>query len=133
VRHESLDADPEEGFARYEPATHETPEHIFEQQWALGLVQRVISDLRAEQERAGKLDTFDKLLPLMCAERQVDSYVEAATALGSTPGAVRVAVHRLRRRFRSMLIAEIAGTVSDAEQVDEELNYLLTVVQRPGS
>jgi len=131
VRHESLDVEPEEGFTREEPAIHETPERIFEQQWALGLVQRVIDDLGAEQDRAGKRDTFEMLLPLMCAERQDESYAEIAAALRTTPGAVRVAVHRLRRRFRSMLIAEIAGTVSDADQIDQELNYLITVLQDP--
>jgi RNA polymerase sigma-70 factor (ECF subfamily) len=132
IRHESLDVTPEEGFARVEPASYETPERIFEQQWALSLVQRVIDDLRIEQTLAGKAETFDVLLPLMCGERQEESYRDAAAALGTTPGAVRVAVHRLRRRFRSMLVAEIAGTVADVEQVDGELNYLLEVLQSPG-
>lgn len=131
VRHESLDVDPEERFMRDEPATHETPERIFEHRWALTLVERVIDTLRAEQQKMGKLETFDLLLPLMCSERQDESYAEIAGAIGSTPGAVRVAVHRLRRRFRALLIAEIAATVAGAEQVDEELNYLLVVLQDP--
>lgn len=131
VWHESLDIEPEEGFLRYEPPIHETPETLFERRWAAGLVQRVIEQLRAEQERAGKLETFELLLPLMCAERQEESYAEIAATLRSTPGAVRVAVHRLRRRFRSLLIAEIAGTVSGPNDIDEELNYLITVLQLP--
>ncbi len=132
IPHESLDVDPEERFIRHEPSTTETPEHIFEQRWAVSLVQRVIASLGVEQDRAGKRAAFEVLLPLMCAERQDDSYAEAATTLGSTPGAVRVAVHRLRRRFRSLLIAEIATTVSDADQIEEELNYLMNVLQTPG-
>jgi RNA polymerase sigma-70 factor (ECF subfamily) len=131
IRHESLDADPEERFAPEEPASRETPERIFEHRWAVTLVDRVIEALRKEQQERGKLATFDLLLPLMCSERQDESYAKVAKALQSTPGAVRVAVHRLRRRFRALLIAEIAGTVATADQVEEELNYLLTVLQHP--
>lgn len=131
VWHESLDIAPEEGFLRYEPPVHETPETLFERRWAVGLVQRVIERLRAEQARADKLGTFDLLLPLMCAERQEESYAEVAATLKSTPGAVRVAVHRLRRRLRSLLIAEIAETVSAPSDIDEELSYLMAVLQPP--
>jgi RNA polymerase sigma-70 factor (ECF subfamily) len=131
VRHESLDVDPEESFIHFEPSTHETPERIFEHRWAVALVERVIEGLRAEQARAGKAETFEVLLPLMCSERQEHSYEEMSASTGSTPGAMRVAVHRLRRRFRALLVAEIAGTVSDPSQVDDELNYLLTVLQDP--
>jgi RNA polymerase sigma-70 factor (ECF subfamily) len=131
VKHESLDVHVDDRFVPIQPATHETPERIFEHQWAVSLVERVVDTLRAEQRKAGKAETFDVLLPLMCSERHDESYAEIAKAIGSTQGAIRVAVHRLRRRFRALLIAEISGTVSGADQVDEELNYLLTALQDP--
>jgi RNA polymerase sigma-70 factor (ECF subfamily) len=127
----SLDGIDPDRHARYEPATTLTPESIFEQRWAATLVHSALDRLRDEQERAGKRELFEALLPLMC-ERGAESYAHAAVQLHTSAGALRVAVHRLRRRYRALLLEEIADTVTDARDVNEEVQYLLRALEGAG-
>jgi RNA polymerase sigma-70 factor (ECF subfamily) len=128
----SLDETTPDGHALYDPATLLTPELVFDEQWAITLVRLVIERMRDEQKLAGKGGTFEILLPLMCGRRaEAESYSEAGEALHVSPGALRVAVHRLRRRFRTLLLEQIAETVTDARQIDEEVNFLLRALGRP--
>ncbi len=106
-------------------ATNEpSPDQAFDREWALALLERVITRLRDECAADGKAASFDRLKPFLTVDRDAVPYAQAAAELGLAEGAVRVAVHRLRRRYRELLRDEIAQTLSDPAQVDEELRAL---------
>ncbi|HOC56266.1 MAG TPA: sigma-70 family RNA polymerase sigma factor [Verrucomicrobiota bacterium] len=109
----------------------QVPDTVFDREWALTLVERALSLLAGEFAAAGKSEQFETLKPWLLGD--VDSLSQAAAAerLGLTEGAVKVAVHRLRRRFRELIKAEIAQTVSDPDQAQEELRYLVEVLAQP--
>ena len=125
----SLDFDQGESRFRLEPVTDVTAEAIYERRWALTLLDRVMARLRDELERAGKREDFDRLKVFLTGEAAAPSYREVAAATGTTEGAVKVAVHRLRRRFREIVLAEIAQTVSTPEDVEEELRHLFEAIR----
>lgn len=126
-----LEFETAEGVLRREPSTRMTPEREFERGWAIELVHRVLDRLEQEQNGAGKASTFQTLRPYLDADRAGEPYADAAKALNATPGAVRVAVHRLRRRFRALLLEEIADTVTSAAEVQEEVHYLMNALRSP--
>ena len=128
----SLDmGDAEERFVS-EPATADTADDHFHRRWALMLLDRGLDQMKLEYERAGKTALFARLVGLMTTAGPDDSYREAATGLGMTEGAVKVAVHRMRRRFRDVLRSQIAETV-DADEVDDEIAFLIRAVGRRSS
>jgi RNA polymerase sigma-70 factor (ECF subfamily) len=101
----------------------------FDRQWALAVLDRAMKQLAAEFERVGKRPHFDQLRPWLGGEVAGESQAEVAQRLGISAGAAKVAIHRLRQRFRTLVKEEIAQTVGGGEQeVREELNHLLTVV-----
>lgn len=118
--------------ARYlsEPADMETPERIFERRWALTLLDEVLERLRSEYDRDGKGTLFTALHPCLVGERATQPYADLARSLGSTEGAVKSAVHRLRLRYRQLLREEIAGTLDEGEAVEDELRHLFAVLTR---
>lgn len=128
-----LDANPEEDFLRAEPATRETPESIFEQRWAVALMERAFATLRGEFAAAGKAAQFDRLKEYLQADVGRGDYTAAARDLKSTPSAVGVAVHRLRQRFGELIRREIADTVASPEEIDGELRHLASVLRRGGA
>jgi DNA-directed RNA polymerase specialized sigma24 family protein len=105
-----------------------TPERLFERRWALSLVDHVMARLRADYSAAGKAEQFDRLQALLTRDSPETGYETLAAELGGSAGALRMAVHRLRRKYRQALRAEIAKTVSDAQQVDEEIRFLMSVL-----
>ncbi len=107
-----------------EPADASTPEQVFEKQWALTLLQSVLQRLRADYEHDGKGKLFEALEPCLIGSRATQPYGELASTLGMTEGAVRMAVSRLRERYRQYLKDEIAKTVATPAEVDEELRHL---------
>jgi RNA polymerase sigma factor (sigma-70 family) len=108
-----------------EPADHLTPEKLFERQWAIAVLERVLVRLQAESTVQNKDATvFENLKPFLTAGRKAISYAETAAQLGMTEGAVKVAVHRMRRRYRQLLQEEISQTVATPEEIDEEIRYL---------
>lgn len=111
-----------------EPAHQFTAERLFERQWALALLDRVLKRLRDEHADAAKLTQFEILQPFLSQDSEGASYVDAAQRLGSTEAALRVAAHRLRKRYRALLRDEIAHTVANPDDVEDELRYLLTVL-----
>lgn len=119
-----------EGRYQLEPPDPTTPEVLFERRWALTLLERILGGLRDEMTRAGKERLFDALKIYLTGEMPEQSYAEAGTALGLSEGAVKVAVHRLRRRYRDLLREEIAQTVSTADEVDDEIRYLWAALAR---
>ena len=104
------------------------PDTWFDRQWATTLVDRAVAALGAEAEAEGKDGQFSVLKPWLLGEVPSLSQAEAARHLGLTEGAVKVAVHRLRKRFRELVKAHIAQTVDDPAQVHEELRYLVDVL-----
>jgi len=105
-----------------------TPESLFERRWALSLLEHVMSRLRAEFETAGKAEEFEKLSMFLNRDSEDVRYKQLAEEMGLSVGALRMAVHRLRRSYRRLLREEIAQTVSEPEQTDEELRFLLATL-----
>ena len=118
------------GESRYtlEPVAELTPDRLFDRGWALTVLDQVISRLRQEYEQSGKSPLFDKLSAFLPGDAEPDSYGELARELGMTEGAVRVAVHRLRRRYGELFSAEVAHTVSSPAEIHDEMRYLLAAV-----
>ena len=111
-----------------EPAHFDSPEKLFERRWAITLLDRVLERLRDEHVEAGKADLFEQLKPCLTAEKASLSYAELGARVGLSEGAVKVAVHRLRQRYRELLRAEIAETVDSPGEVEEELRHLFTAL-----
>ena len=123
----SLDAESAETRYRREPAHDLTPEKAYERRWALLLLEKALSKLRDEYAASGKSKVFARLSGFLAGREHV-LYEKAARELDMTEGAVKVAVHRLRRRCRAILRAEVAQTVADPADVDEELRHLMAAV-----
>jgi RNA polymerase sigma-70 factor (ECF subfamily) len=102
-----------------------SPDREFDRKWALTLLARALATLAQEHEASGKADHFEALKPWLSGDTENISQAEAAARLGVNEGAVKVAIHRLRRRFREVIKNEIGQTVSDPAQVDAELHCLL--------
>jgi len=105
-------------------------DEIFDREWALTVMARALTALHHAMVADGKGEQFDILKPWLMGETGVGSQAEAAVKLGLTEGAVKVAVHRLRKRFRELVRSDIAQTVGDPALVQEELRYLVEVLSR---
>ena len=119
----SLEMEGAEQMYRIEPADPQTPETIFDRRWGMLLLGRAMEQMGKETKN------FEHLQPHLMGDEDRISYRELAARLGSTEGAARVAVHRMRRRFGEILRAEIAGTVQSENEVDAELQFLMGAVQ----
>jgi RNA polymerase sigma-70 factor (ECF subfamily) len=111
-----------------EPRQELNPENLYERKWALAILDRVLACLRQECTEAGKPAQFDHLKPFLSADSPKQPVAAVAKALVITEGAVKVAVHRLRIRYRELLRAEIARTVATAAEVEDELRHLRRVL-----
>lgn len=120
----SLDAGTAEARWSHEPADTLTPEKLFEQKWAMTLLETVVLRLQHEYESAGKGPLFMALRFSIAGEKANEPYAKLAEDLGLSEPAVRVAVHRLRQRYRQALREEIAQTVATEAEVDDEIQYL---------
>lgn len=107
-------------------ATNTAPDQVYDRRWGLALLDRTLVRLRVEFEEAGKPCAFNELKQFLTAEKA--GYAEAAAGLGMSEAAVRVAVHRLRKRFRELFREEIAHTVSTPDEINDEVRYLMTVI-----
>jgi len=130
-RAEIVPLDPSDAETRYghEPVDRTNPEEVFERQWALMVLERTMTRLRRELEDQGKSKEFEHLKNLLTGAEPRVPYQKLATELGTSEGAVKTSVHRLRRRFGELLRTEVAETVRSPEQVDDELRYLLGVLE----
>lgn len=119
---DALDAE-----ARYAvaPADDLTPERLFDRRWALAVLELVLERLRKEYAQAGKAGLYQAVEPCLTGGAGALDYAKVASEQGMAEASVRVAVHRLRRRYRDLLRAEIAQTVDSPKQVEEEISYLL--------
>lgn len=107
-----------------------TPDEAFDREWAVTLLELAISRLRAEFAKAGRDDNFDVLKGCLLADRGGIDHAALALQLGVNEGAARVAVHRLRKRFREIFREEISQTLADSTEVDVELRHLAAVLGR---
>jgi RNA polymerase sigma factor (sigma-70 family) len=111
-----------------DPADSTTPEQIYERRWALAVLEEVLRRLRGEYEEEGRAEHFAALNPCLIGERDALPYGELAAKLGVSEGTVKSAVHRLRQRYRQLLREEIANTVTEPGEVDEELRHLFAIL-----
>lgn len=125
----SLDSQTAEERYRSEPMDKLTPERAYEWRWALTLLEKVLARLADEQSAADKQRVFAQLKEYLWGEAGGTDYAQMAARLGMTEGAVKVTMHRLRRRLRDLLREEVANTVAAAEEIDEELRHLIGVVR----
>jgi RNA polymerase sigma-70 factor (ECF subfamily) len=110
---------------RLEPADDLTPERIYERRWAMTILEQAMRRLEVECAALGRDALFAAVRPILAGEDPDDPYAGIAARLHMKEGALKTAVHRLRARFRTILRAEIAETVSDPRDVDEEIQHLL--------
>lgn len=113
-----------------EPAEQVSADKLFERRWALTLLEQVLSRLRDEQAAAGQREAFEQLKEFLLADGRGTPYAELAERRGTSEGALKVAVHRLRQRYRELLQEEIANTVTSPAEAEEERRYLLAVLSR---
>lgn len=106
------------------------PERLYERRWALDLLDRAWNRLRQEAGTSGTEEVLDLLQGGLLGERHQETYSELGARLGMSETAVKVSVHRLRRRCRELLLEEIAHTVTCSEEINGELRYLFNVVSR---
>jgi RNA polymerase sigma-70 factor (ECF subfamily) len=111
-----------------EPADKATPDKIFERQWALTLLNEVLNRLKAEYQGEGNSELFAALSPTLIGARESQPYKELAAKLDTSEGAIKVAVHRLRKRYRELIRAEIAGTLASPRDIEEEMRHLFSAV-----
>ena len=124
----SLDFDAVERAEAVAPRTDDRPDRLFDRRWAGISLDRALQRLRGEYHQSGKGAVADALLPYLTDAGDLPSYDTVAAGLGLTEGAVKVAVHRLRQRFGAVLRLEIAETILDPGDVDDEVRELIRAV-----
>lgn len=124
VRVLSLDELAAEERYRLEPATDASPDVLFDRRWMVALLERALHGLREEYVATGKAQQFEVLKEFLQNATADGDYDTVATALGLNPGAIAVAVHRLRQRYRDRVRAEIAQTVTSPEELEDEVRHL---------
>ena len=108
---------------QHEPAHDETPERIFERRWALAVLDRVVERLRNEFVQHGRPEHFERLKVFLLGKSDAP-YAALAREMNTSEGALKVAIHRLRKRYRGLFRQEIADTVADPADVESELRFL---------
>ena len=123
-----LDRNTAEKHYSLEPVEEQTPEALFERRWALALLERALDRLREELKRSASPERSLRLVGCLTGDDGRGRYKQLAAELEMSESAVKVAVHRLRRRFGDLLREEVAHTVEGPEQVEEELRHLFAVI-----
>jgi RNA polymerase sigma-70 factor (ECF subfamily) len=125
--HVSLDVDMESGMRHYDSLDSQqwTPEQIFDRRWALQLIQLATQRVRDEYEARGQADWFDHLEPFIAPASDPPSHAGVAEQLEVSVGAVKTAIHRLRKRFGVALQEEVSETVNHRDDVKDELRILM--------
>ncbi|MCW5559439.1 MAG: sigma-70 family RNA polymerase sigma factor, partial [Verrucomicrobiae bacterium] len=103
----------------------------FDRDWAMALMARSLATLAGEYRQAGRGEWFEQLEPWLAGSEPTDRQSEAAARLGLTEGALKVAIHRLRKRFRETLLKEIRQTLPEEGDAEDELRYLIEILIRP--
>jgi RNA polymerase sigma factor (sigma-70 family) len=124
----SFDTQTAESWLEHVPSQNLTPEKAFELRWSITLLEQVYQRLEEEHRQGGKAELFDALRTTLAGPGDSAPYAELGQRLNLNEGAVKVAVHRLRQRYRALLRETIAETVATEAEVGEELRYLLRIV-----
>jgi len=124
----SLDAGLAESLYAADHVAAMRADSLYEKRWAFTVLENVMLRLRQEHEAAGRLEEYGQLKTWLTAERGSIPYDELATALGMEPASARSAVHRLRKRFREVFREEVAGTVADPAEVDDEMRAVVAAL-----
>jgi RNA polymerase sigma factor (sigma-70 family) len=124
----SLDASQAEERFRLEPQHELTPEKLYEREWAMTLLDRAQSRLQEEYSAAGKADLYERLRGFPLTEKSDCSFQQAASELGMTVSALKSVVYRLRGRYRQLVREEVAHTVADPAELNEEARHLIAVI-----
>ena len=124
----SLSLENAEGQYALEPADQLSPEKLFEKSWAMTVLERTMDRLETDMANKKKQKLFEHLKVYLTTEKDVIPYQNMTTELDMTEGSIRVAVHRLRRQYRKLLRDEIAQTVADEDQIDEEMGCLFAAL-----
>jgi RNA polymerase sigma factor (sigma-70 family) len=124
----SLDLRDAEGRYLREPSHELTAERLYDRRWALTLLESVLERLGVEMEQAGKKLLFDRIAPALLGTGASAPFAAMAAELGMTEGALKVAAHRLRGRYRQLLSDEVGSTIDDRERVDEEIRDLFAAL-----
>lgn len=124
----SLDDSDAETRFQLEPVHALSADKIYERRWALTLVERVLERLRSDYRASGKESLFDHLTPALIGDKSKIRYADTATKTGMSEGAVKVASHRLRKRYRELFREEIAQTVEAEKDIDEELRHVVSIL-----
>jgi RNA polymerase sigma factor (sigma-70 family) len=119
------------GEERYiaELADHRSPDRLFEREWARAFVARVTKDAGNAMERDGRTPFYDRMKQYLHGSDEALPYADLARELNTSEGALKVAFHRMRRRYREFVRAEIAHLVADPDQIDDEARYLLEALR----
>jgi RNA polymerase sigma-70 factor (ECF subfamily) len=113
-----------------EPSHDLTAERLFEKRWALTVLEMSLAALQQQYQQAGKSELFDALVPFMAAQSDSPTYAKIAKQLEMTESAVRLAVSRMRRRYREAIRAEVERTLDDSDDVDQEIQNLFKALGR---
>src|SRR5437870_1594059 len=124
----SVDEINAEGRYQHEPAMHLSPEKLFEQRWALALLEQVLAKLRGDFAAKGKEALFDELKVYLTGSKKFLTYSEQAARLGMTEAAVKMTVQRMRKRYAELLREEIAHTVARPDEVQDEIRHLFAIL-----
>jgi RNA polymerase sigma-70 factor (ECF subfamily) len=127
----SLDETSLEGRYRFEPRDDLTPERIFEHQWAWSVVHQALERLDRDVRRAGRDQMYGACRELLLGGSKDDTYAQIAARLDVTEGALKVHIHRLRRRLRELVLEEIEQTSAAGDDAEAELRRLLDVLAMP--
>jgi RNA polymerase sigma-70 factor (ECF subfamily) len=128
--HSAISWNPNDAESKFcaEPATELTAERIFDRQWALSVLDRSLARLQKEYEQSGKGTLFETLKSTLGGQPHSGGYAALGEKLQLSESATKVAIHRLRRRYRAALQAEIAETVADPAEIEQELRDLLAAL-----
>jgi len=124
----SLEGEAAESRYYEEPVSELTPEKLYEQRWAYELLERVVVRLRHEFEASGQSSLFEALKGFLLGESQDVSCADVAARQGLSEGALKKRVQRMRQRYQRLLREEIAHTVAQPEEVEDEIRYLFSVL-----
>ncbi len=125
----SLDYASAEGWVQLEPTHDLTPEKLYERGWALALLERVLVRLKQDYYSSDKGRWFESLKFVLTGDKEKISYAQIAQDLNTSEGAIKVAVHRIRKKYREHLRDEIAQTVETAEDIEDEMRFLLSALE----
>jgi len=126
----SLEFETAEGRYQLEPMDARTPESIFNRRWAITVLDGALQQLRREESAAGRVAEFDLIKSSLLGHSPAGGYGAWAGTLNTTEGAIKIAVHRLRKRFQRVLRENIAETVSSEAEIEDELKFLMDALRR---